>query len=48
MPDEEYEKETGDPSVPTELLELHLELEEAGVTPEQFKEAFSNEASNES
>lgn len=30
--------EVGDPSVPTELLELHIELEERGATPEEFKE----------
>lgn len=33
---EEYESD-----VPTELLELHLELEEAGITPDEFGKAFS-------
>jgi hypothetical protein len=36
-----------DPSVPTELLELHVELEQAQVSPEQFKEVFGG-AGNES
>lgn len=43
---ENEEIETGDPSVPTELLELHVELEENDTTPEQFKEVFGNEAGN--
>lgn len=30
------------PAVPTELLELHVELEERGVSPQQFKEAYSD------
>lgn len=30
-----------DPSVPTDLLELYVDLEEADVTPKEFKEAFS-------
>lgn len=30
------------PAVPTELLELHVELEEAEVTPEEFKEAYGS------
>lgn len=43
--DEEIEESTEsaedmDPSVPPELLELHLELEDAGVSPEEFKEAY--------
>lgn len=38
-------EEEGDPSVPFDLLELHLELEDLGLTPEQFKEQF-NEADN--
>ena len=41
-------EETGDPAVPTELLELHMELEENGTTPEEFKEAFGNEDGSES
>lgn len=32
--------EEGDPSVPTELLELHLELEDAEITPEEFNKIF--------
>jgi hypothetical protein len=40
--------EEGDPSVPADLLELHVELEQAKVTPEEFKEAYADEASNES
>lgn len=32
-------------SVPTELLELHIELEIAGVTAEEFAEAYG-ETSN--
>lgn len=36
-----------DPSVPTELLELHVELEAAEVSPEKFKEVFGG-AGNES
>lgn len=33
--------------VPVDLLELHVELEAAGVSPEDFKEVFG-EASNSS
>lgn len=36
-----------DPSVPTELLDLHVQLEKAGVTPNEFKEAYG-EAGNKS
>ena len=36
-----------DPCVPTELLDLHVALEKAEITPEQFKEVFG-EASQES
>lgn len=43
MDNEDLEKETS-PSVPTELMELHVQLEKAGVTPKQFKEAYGNEA----
>lgn len=39
-------EEDADPSVPTELMELHLELEEAGVNPADFKEAYGDEAGN--
>jgi len=43
MTDEnEIQEETGDPSVPTELLEMHVLLEETGMTPDQFKEAFGD------
>jgi hypothetical protein len=41
-------EEEGDPSVPTDLLELHVQLEQAKVTPEEFKEAYGDEASNKS
>lgn len=41
-------EELGDPSVPGDLLELHVELEQKNVTPQKFKEAFGNEAGNES
>lgn len=40
-PEELEDAEDMDPSVPTDLLELHLELEEAGVSPEDFKEAYA-------
>ena len=43
MPQKELDLEEGDPSVPTDLLELHLTLEDAGVSPEDFKEAYSGE-----
>lgn len=36
----EENAEDMDPSVPTDLLELHLELEGANVSPEEFKEAY--------
>lgn len=42
------DREVGDPSVPTELLELHTQLEEDGVTPEEFKEAFGDKSGEES
>lgn len=29
-----------DPSVPTDLLELHVILEEAEVTPEEFRQVY--------
>lgn len=38
-------EEVGDISVPTDLLELYVELEEQGVTPEDFKRGFSDENS---
>jgi len=34
--------ELGDPSVPPELLEIHVDLEVAGMTPEEFADAFGN------
>lgn len=34
--DPEEDMEGADPSVPTELLELHVLLEGEGVTPEEF------------
>lgn len=40
------EPEDVDPSVPSELLELHLELEESEVSPEEFKEAYGDAAGN--
>lgn len=41
--EEENEAEAlEDPSVPTELLELHVSLEDAGITPEEFKEIFGS------
>ena len=46
--EEEAEDETGDPSVPTDLLDLYVQLEEAGVTPQEFGEVFDNEVSDES
>lgn len=38
---EEQEEEV-DPSVPTDLLELYVELEEADISPEEFREAFGS------
>lgn len=40
MSDEDYIKEAGDPSVPADLIELHLALEDADITPKEFQEAF--------
>lgn len=38
---EEFEDtEDADPSVPTDLLELHMQLEEDEMTLEKFKEVF--------
>ena len=48
LTDEEIEAETGDPSVPTDLLDLYVQLEEEGVTPQEFGEVFGNEVSDES
>lgn len=33
-----------EPSVPTDLLELHVALEDKGVTPKEFKEVFGDVA----
>ena len=41
--DEDVPEELGDPSVPAELLEIHLALEENSTTPEEFKEVFGDE-----
>ncbi|MET0785492.1 MAG: hypothetical protein ABWY25_02145 [Paenisporosarcina sp.] len=46
MSDSEVEDDA-DPSVPTELLELHVELEDSGMTPEEFKEVFGNGSSDQ-
>lgn len=35
-------------SVPTDLLELHNQLERAGMTPEEFKEVFADGSEKES
>jgi hypothetical protein len=43
MPDD-IEEES--PAVPTDLLELHVELEDAQMTPDQFKEAFGDQVSS--
>lgn len=45
MTDEIKMADDENPSVPTDLLELYVELEEAGVTPEEFKKEFSNAVS---
>lgn len=37
--DEEPE-EYGDPGVPTDLMLLHLELEDTSITPEEFGQVF--------
>lgn len=44
QPPEEI-SEDGDPSVPTDLLDLHVQLEVEGVTAEEFQEVYG-EASN--
>ena len=36
--------ENEDPSVPTELLELHVLLEEDEVSPKEFKEVFGSDS----
>lgn len=37
---EDADADDMDPSVPTDLLELHVELEEKNTSPEKFKEVF--------
>lgn len=39
---EEVEDYDVEPSVPTDLLELHVDLEDAGVTPAEFKEVYGS------
>ena len=34
--------EEGDPSVPPELLELYVDLEDQNLTPEEFKEKMND------
>lgn len=38
----EEDLSTGDPSVPPELLEIHVALEETGTTPEEFEKEFGS------
>lgn len=40
MAEESENDESLDPSVPTDLLELHVGLEQKGVTLEEFKEVY--------
>lgn len=42
--DEDEVGEDADPSVPTDLLELHVELEDKGVSPEEFQATYGGEA----
>ena len=37
MTEEEEPPENMDPSVPTDLLDLSVQLQEAGITPSEFK-----------
>lgn len=37
-------KEVGDPSVPSELLDLHTQLEDIGLSPKEFKEVLENDS----
>lgn len=39
-PEETEDAGAMDPSVPTDLLDLYVQLDEEGVSPEKFKEAF--------
>lgn len=43
MTNEDQNAEDMDPSVPSDLLQLHLDLEDAGMTPDEFAEAFKGE-----
>lgn len=36
----EFQLEEGDPSVPSDLLSLYVDLEDVGMTPEEFKELY--------
>lgn len=38
----ELNPEDMDPSVPTDLLEIHISLEENDMTPEEFKKEFGS------
>lgn len=40
--DLEPDAEDMDPSVPTELLEIHIALEENDMTPEKFEKEFGS------
>jgi hypothetical protein len=40
--DLESDAEDMDPSVPTELLEIHIALEENDMTPEEFEKEFGS------
>lgn len=40
MPEDEDFDDDNDPSVPTELLELHVELEQNEMTAQEFREVF--------
>ena len=39
----EDETEYMDPSVPTDLLQLHLDLEQEGITPDEFRQAVEDD-----
>jgi hypothetical protein len=41
MPEEETAAEEMDPHVPSDLLDLFVQLDEEGLSPEEFKEAMS-------
>ena len=46
-PEDGINAEEMDPAVPSELLELHVELEVAGKTPEEFKRYVDGERGTE-